>query len=107
MAADIRLIERDQLVEVRRLLERSNDTPYDLARVADEKCFGEGVAGEPTLHGAFRANQLAGIVVTCGRHLRLLAVDRAHRRQGLGSALLEAAESDIAAQGNDEINVAA
>jgi GNAT superfamily N-acetyltransferase len=35
----------------------------------------------------------AGLSVTCGKFLRLLVVERAHRRSGIGSALLGDAES--------------
>ncbi|MDQ6802848.1 MAG: GNAT family N-acetyltransferase [Acidobacteriota bacterium] len=83
------LASRD-LSQVRDLLSRANDVPYDLARVAEEKCFGAGYEGEPRarVFGDFE-----GISVTCGKYLRILAVDRGRRRRGIGSALLEDAES--------------
>jgi GNAT superfamily N-acetyltransferase len=85
----IRDAQRDELAAIQRLLGRANDTPYDLAAVAAEKCFGDGVAGAPRVrvHGDFE-----GVAVTCGRYLRLLAVDPARRRQGVGTALLRDAE---------------
>lgn len=66
------------------LLNRANSTPYDLARVAREKCEETGVAGEPVvkIHGDFE-----GVSVTCGKYLRILAVDPAKRRRGIGTAL--------------------
>jgi len=75
---------------IRDLLSRSNETPYDLAAVAEEKVFGKGYEGEPIvrLHGEYH-----GISVTCGRYLRLLAVDPSQRRRGIGTALLREAES--------------
>jgi len=75
---------------MRELFARANDAPYDLARVAEEKCFGAGVAGAPEVRvwGDF-----AGVSVTCGAWLRILAVDRAQRRRGIGAALLRDAES--------------
>ncbi len=78
------------LDRLRALLAKANDAPYDLARVAEEKCFGSGSAGEPVVRvwGDFD-----GMSVTCGRSLRILAVDRAMRRRGIGSALLADAES--------------
>jgi len=78
------------LDRLRALLANANDAPYDLARVAEEKCFERGSAGEPVVRvwGDFE-----GVSVTCGRSLRILAVDRAKRRRGIGSALLADAES--------------
>ncbi len=78
-----------ELPRIRELFARANDAPYDLVRVAEEKCFGRGVAGEPEVrvHGDFD-----GLSVTCGRWLRILAVDRAQRRRGIGTALLRDAE---------------
>lgn len=78
------------LPRLRALFVRANDAPYDLAAVAEEKCFGRGVSGEPVVRvfGDFE-----GAAVTCGRYLRLIAVDRAARRRGIGSALLTDAEA--------------
>lgn len=78
------------LPRIRELLARSNEAPYDLPRVAEEKCFGAGVAGDPVVS---IAGDFAGLSVTCGPSLRLLAVDRAQRRKGMGSELLRDAES--------------
>lgn len=78
---------------LRELFARANDAPYDLAAVAEEKCFGEGVAGAPVTRVMEREGKIAGAAVTCGRFLRILAVDRAARRQGIGSALLADAEA--------------
>jgi GNAT superfamily N-acetyltransferase len=74
---------------IRELLSRANDTDYDLVRVAEEKCFGRGVSGAPTV----RLHDDDGIAVTCGRYLRLLAVDPSRRGRGIGTALLRDAES--------------
>jgi GNAT superfamily N-acetyltransferase len=86
----IRPLSRGDLPRVRELFARANDTPYDLAAVADEKCFGAGVAGRPEarVFGDFE-----GIGVTCGRYLRILAVDPAARGRRVGTALLREAES--------------
>ena len=77
---------------IRALLIRANETPYEIAEVAEEKCFARGYAGETVVRvfddGAFR-----GVSVTCGRALRILAVDRNHRGRGIGSQLLSEAES--------------
>jgi len=76
---------RDDLPRLQELFAHANDTPYDLVRVAGEKCFEPGVAGEPvtTVFGDF-----LGVSVTCGKYLRILAVHREHRRQGIGTELL-------------------
>ena len=86
----IRNASREDLPRVRELLARANDIPYDLTRVAEEKCYGAGYEGDPQarIFGDFE-----GIAVTCGKYLRLLAVDRRWRRRGIGSKLLHDAES--------------
>jgi GNAT superfamily N-acetyltransferase len=73
------------LPRLRELFAHANDAPYDLARVAEEKCFEDGVAGAPvtTIFGDF-----LGASVTCGKYLRILAVHREHRRLGIGTELL-------------------
>lgn len=73
------------LPHLRALFASANDTPYDLVKVAEEKCFGPGVAEMPvtTIYGDF-----LGAAVTCGRYLRLLAVDRGHRGRGIATDLL-------------------
>jgi GNAT superfamily N-acetyltransferase len=85
----IRSAGLDDLPRIQELLARANDAPYDLVRVSEEKCFGAGVAGAPEVRvwGDF-----AGVSVTCGRWLRILAVDRAQRGRGIGTALLRDAE---------------
>jgi GNAT superfamily N-acetyltransferase len=89
MRAVIRSAHRDELPALRALLARANDAPYDLAAVAEEKCFGPGVSGEPRVRVY---GDLQGVAVTCGRYVRILAVDRDARRRGIGSALLTDAE---------------
>jgi GNAT superfamily N-acetyltransferase len=86
----IRDLSSRDLPQIRELLARANDIPYALERVAEEKCFGEGYVGGPRarVFGDFE-----GIAVTCGKYLRILAVDRERRRRGIGSALLADAES--------------
>src|SRR5438128_2497510 len=75
---------------IRELLARANDTAYDLVKVAREKCFGAGFEGQPAarVFGDFE-----GISVTCGKYVRILAVDRSRRGRGGGTALLRGAES--------------
>ncbi len=86
----IRRASRNDLPRIRDLLARANDAPYDLAAVAEEKCVENGFEGEAVagIYGDFE-----GIAVTCGKHLRLIAVDRKRRRRGVGRALLRDAEA--------------
>jgi GNAT superfamily N-acetyltransferase len=86
----IRTATRADLPRIVELFANANDAPYDLAAVAEEKCFEAGVSGDPivSVFGDF-----AGVAVTCGKSLRILAVDRYQRRRGIGSALLRHAES--------------
>jgi GNAT superfamily N-acetyltransferase len=86
----IRTATPHDLPALRALFARANDAPYDLEAVAEEKCFGHGVAGAPVVR-VYGETQAA--IVTCGRYVRLLVVDRDARRQGIGSALLADAES--------------
>ena len=86
----IRTGARDDLSRIAALFAGANDGPSDLGRVAEEKCFGAGVSGDAAvrIYGDF-----AGVSVTCGKALRILAVDREQRRRGVGSALLHEAEA--------------
>lgn len=81
----IRTATTGDLPALTELCRRANDTPYDLARVVEEKCFGEGLAGPPRtrIYG-----ECDGLAVTCGKYLRLLAVDPEHRGRGIGARLL-------------------
>ncbi len=89
----IRTASPEDLPALRALFARANDTPYDLAAVAEEKAFGSGVSGTPVVSVIERGARVVAASVTCGRWLRILAVDRDARRAGLGSALLADAES--------------
>src|SRR5689334_1032400 len=86
----IRPASSADLPRLRELFARANDAPYDLVRVAEEKCFGDGMAGAP---GVRVWGDFEGASVTCWRWLRILAVDRVHRGRGIGTALLRDAES--------------
>ncbi len=72
------------------MLAGANEGPYDLGRVAEEKCLGAGVSGEADVR---IYSDFAGVSVTCGKALRILAVDREQRRHGIGGALLSDAEA--------------
>jgi GNAT superfamily N-acetyltransferase len=86
----IRTATPADLPELAALLSRANDTRYDLARVAAEKCFGKGLRGEPVTR---IYDDFEGVAVTCGRYLRLLAVRDDRRGRGIGSSLLSDAEA--------------
>jgi GNAT superfamily N-acetyltransferase len=86
----IRTASLEDLPALRALFARANDAPYDLAAVAEEKAFGRGVSGEPAVRVL---DDMHGAVVTCGKYVRILVVDRDQRRRGIGSALLEDAEA--------------
>jgi len=90
----IRTATRDDLPSLRALFARANDAPYALDVVAEEKCFGDGIAGAPTVrvYGDFD-----GVAVTCGEWLRILIVDRSARRRGIGSALLADSNATVIA----------
>lgn len=91
----IRTAHPSDLPALRELFARANDAPYDLALVAEEKCFGEGIAGPPRVRVVERDGRVVGAAVTCGKWLRVLAVDRDYRRQGIGTALLEDADAKV------------
>jgi GNAT superfamily N-acetyltransferase len=90
----IRDASRNDLPLLTELFRRSNDAPYDLAPVVEEKCFGRGFSGEPRI----RIHE-HGVAVTCGRYLRIriLAVDREHRGRGIGTALLRDSGAEVIA----------
>ncbi len=74
------------------------------ADVAAEKLFGPApdARGNPLggeAYGAFDPDGMAGLVVTSGHWIRLLAVRPDARGQGIGTVLLAAAESAISATG--------
>lgn len=85
VANAVHTVNRDALPRLRELFANANDTPYDLVRVAEEKCFGLGVSGQPVVT-VF--DDFLGCVVTCGKYLRLLAVHREHRGRGIATQLL-------------------
>ena len=82
------------LPAIRDLLVRANDAPYDIGPVVEEKVFGAGFFGRPRAR-IHEEERIIGIAVTCGHALRILAVDREHRRKRVGSALLRDGGSKI------------
>ena len=96
----IRTVSSADLPALREFLTRANDSPYDLAAVAEEKCFGDGIAGTPATRVFVQNGNIAGVAVTCGKWLRILAVDPGGRRQGIGTALLGEESVVFAEPGN-------
>ncbi|HYC58410.1 MAG TPA: GNAT family N-acetyltransferase [Thermoanaerobaculia bacterium] len=84
----IRPAHHTDLPALRELFTRANDAPYELAGVVEEKCFGAGIAGAPSTRVFEVDGAIKGAAVTCGKWLRILAVDRDARRRGIGTALL-------------------
>ncbi len=82
-------LDREQLPAAITLLARS--LPRDnIAVVAEEKLFGGNGARQGAALGAFAEDGvLVGVAATAGRWLKLIAVDEAQRRRGIGSALLD------------------
>jgi GNAT superfamily N-acetyltransferase len=87
----IRTATRTDLPRIVEILRRGNDTAYDIEAVAEEKCFGHGFTGEPRV----RLFGDEGVAVTCGKYLRLIAVDRDRRGRGVGTALLRDAAAEV------------
>lgn len=85
----IRSATRDDFAAIRELLIEANDAPYDIAPVAEEKCFGEGFFGEARVRVFEVDRAVRGVAVTCGEYLRLITVHRELRERGIGSALLD------------------
>jgi len=96
ISAVIRNASRKDLPAITELFARANDAPYDLAVVAEEKCFGRGIGGEPVVRVI---GNIDAVAVTCGKWLRLIVVDRDKRGHGLGTLLLTDAKAQrIAAE---------
>ncbi|MGC4890279.1 GNAT family N-acetyltransferase [Micromonospora sp. DT227] len=115
---DVEIIELgpDRLPEVVALCRRSLDLPEDAAEApAVVATLAERAAADrPVLRlGAVRDGTLVGVLVgsrsaTDPRlgHVDLVAVAPAHRRQGIGAALLAGAEARLAALGASEVLLA-
>ena len=94
----IRLASPEDLPALRELFARANDAPYDLGVVAEEKCFGDGIAGKPVTRVIERDGRVVAASVRCGKWLRVLAVHPEERRKGYGTALIEEEVSVVAAE---------
>jgi mycothiol synthase len=81
-------LARGRLPEATALLQAA--LPHDrLDVVAEEKLFGENGLRSSQLLGIESGGELAGLIATAGRWIKLLAVAGPHRRQGLASTLLQ------------------
>jgi GNAT superfamily N-acetyltransferase len=107
MTVTLRIASPEDLPLLMPLAAAANDGPYPLEPMLEEKCFGAGIAGRPVTTIAELSGEPAGFSVVCGRSLRVLAVDRRHRRHGVGKGLLGDAESRIAASGTNRVVIAA
>jgi len=82
-------LDRSRLAAAERVLAAA--CPYDrAASVADEKLFGDGPPGPPRAFGAWDGEALVGVAAVAADRIRVLAVDPAARRRGIGGALLDA-----------------
>lgn len=97
---------RDMRSVVAQLAASSNDTPYDLVTVIDEKCFGRGAWGEPQLVVARNERATTGFAVISANYIRLLVVARNARRRGVGSMLLARCEEEIRRSGGNRVAIA-
>lgn len=89
----IRTATTSDSAALRELFTGANDAPYDIAAVLEEKCFGAGIDGIPVVRVFETGAHIVGAAVTCGRWLRLLAVARDRRREGIGTALIADADA--------------
>ena len=93
-AAILRELGPDALPAARALLVAA--LPHDrIDLVAAEKLFGDNGARSGSVVGAFDGDALIGLIATAGRWVKLLAVDEAHRRRGIGTQLLSCASGRL------------
>jgi GNAT superfamily N-acetyltransferase len=66
--------------------------PFDRVDVVcEEKLFGADAARKGRSIGAFDGDRLVGVLAMAGRWIKILAVDPAHRRRGVGKQLFDEA----------------
>ncbi|HXI12203.1 MAG TPA: GNAT family N-acetyltransferase [Thermoanaerobaculia bacterium] len=94
------------LPAIRSLFARASDISPDLAAVAEEKCFSPGFRGSSRVRCLFDRNELQGVAVTCGRHLRIVVVDPGQRRKGIGTMLIGDAEEQVRSSRSPYLEVA-
>jgi GNAT superfamily N-acetyltransferase len=99
MAIELRALEVGDLAAARALLAAA--CRFDPAgEVAEEKLFEPGAGpARVAAFGAFDRRELVGVAAASGRWVRLLAVAPPARGRGIGTLLLAAAESAVAATG--------
>jgi mycothiol synthase len=98
---------RSQLPALTELISAANDAPYDFAPVAEEKLFGVGFRGDPRVVVAESGGETLGLSVSTSRTLRILAVRRDRRGQGVGRALLRQAEQQARSEGHRRLLIGA
>ncbi|SCL20693.1 Acetyltransferase (GNAT) family protein [Micromonospora nigra] len=118
MGDEISVVEvsADRFADVVELCRRSLDLPEDAAEAAVlvETLWRRAGADRPVLaFGAYRGDDLIGVLIcslpargSAVGHVDLVAVDRGHRRQGAGRALLGHAERALAGLGAAEVLLA-
>ncbi|GAC1316236.1 MAG: hypothetical protein NVSMB12_12790 [Acidimicrobiales bacterium] len=101
---EARTLTRDALDDIAALCLRSIDGAPDRAEL-DDALFG---SDQPAV---VRGDPARGVVASVsgdgGSFVRLLAVDPAWRRRGIGSALLQAAEGDARSRGHNRLTIGA
>lgn len=98
MATTLTALEPDELREAAELLSAS--CRHDRASsVAAEKLFGACPRSTPTSFAAHLDGSLVGVAAACCDRVRVVAVHPHARRRGVGTALLDACETSIAATG--------
>jgi GNAT superfamily N-acetyltransferase len=90
-----------------RILREADGSPYDLMKVAAEKCQGAGYAGPASLLLAGSADDPDGLAVYCGNTIRLLLVRRESRRRGIGTMLLDEARNRMRREGHRRMRLGA
>lgn len=89
------------------VLRDADGSPYDLMKVAAEKCYGDGYAGPASLLVAGSPAKPDGFAVYCGNTIRLLSVRKDARRRGIATALVEEARNRMRRDGHRRMRLGA
>ncbi len=99
--------------EVARFLDRNFDFDRMTTALLEEKLFADPQADPGLCFSAYHGEVLAGFLFAVRRDIRgeafgyvkLMAVEKAHRRKGIGTALYLAAEESLVAKGATKIRI--
>ncbi|MEU6074628.1 GNAT family N-acetyltransferase [Micromonospora sp. NPDC047074] len=115
MKTEITELTADQVPAVAELCRRALDVPEDAAEASDvvDAVWSRAAVDRPVVAlGAYRGAELVGALVCSVSaryaqhgHVDLVAVDPAHRRQGVARALLASAERALAGLGAAEVRL--